>query len=67
MPCARAGSALAAASTRDVGEFAHALKSAANASKPQFPANFERDFALLNPTPDKDTGPQSAGICGSRR
>jgi len=52
MPSARAGSALGA-STRDAGEFAHAPKSAANASKTQFPT---RDFALLNLTPDKDTG-----------
>jgi len=55
MPSARAGSALGA-STRDAGEFAHAPKSAANASKTQFPTIFERDFALLNLTPDKDTG-----------
>src|SRR5579864_7635844 len=55
MPSARAGSALAV-STRDVGEFAHALKSAANASKTQFPAIFERDFALFNLPPDEDTG-----------
>jgi hypothetical protein len=50
VPSTRVGSALAA-STRDVGEFAHALSNAASATKTQLPA-----LALLNVTPDNDTG-----------
>jgi hypothetical protein len=62
MPSARAGSALAASTRDDVGEFAQALSNMASATKTQLPA-----LALLNVTPDNDNRRQSAGICGTRR